>query len=85
MPQIDPDHDYTPRETAPILHKTETTLAADRANGKGPKYRKAGRVILYPGSELLKYLEDCLVTPTPASERRRQSALAAEAKQASAA
>lgn len=82
--QIDPDKDYSPSEAAPILGKTEATLASDRANGKGPRYRKDGRIIRYPGSLLIEYLEQCIVTPESASVRRQRKALEAEAKQATA-
>lgn len=37
-------------------HKvTKTTLATWRARGKGPKYIKVGRAVLYPQKEVERY------------------------------
>jgi len=34
---------------------TKTTLATWRARGKGPKYIKVGRAVLYPQKEVQRY------------------------------
>jgi hypothetical protein len=85
MPRIDPDRDYSPAETSAIVNETEGTLATKRSQGRGIPYRKYGRTITYPGAEIIKYLDDCLVTPTSAKERRRQKALETESKSQAAA
>ncbi|MFE3795590.1 helix-turn-helix domain-containing protein [Nocardia tengchongensis] len=48
---------WTPAQLAEYLHTTRATLANDRARGAGPRFVKHGRKVLYPESEIRKYLE----------------------------
>ena len=48
---------YTTPETANILGKKPSTLEIDRVKGAGPCFVRLGRRILYPESEIKKYLD----------------------------
>ena len=50
----------------------ETTLAYWRHNGLGPKYVKAGRIVLYPKEEIITYLRDHLYQSTSEYEETLQ-------------
>jgi hypothetical protein len=69
------DDGVEPNKTAAILHVKPATLATWRSQGKGPRYRKAGRYIDYPAGFLKQYLHAGVRTPEPASVRRQRSAL----------
>ena len=45
----------TPEETAQRLRTTVGTLANWRVQGKGPKFIKVGRKVLYPVTKVLAY------------------------------
>ena len=53
---------------------TRDALAQLRSRGVGPRYHKVGRRILYRGSDLNRYLDECVIEPT---SRRRRNRLAA--------
>jgi len=42
----------TPPEAAKLLHLSMSTLAKMRLTGRGPKYRKHGRNVVYAGHDL---------------------------------
>ena len=45
----------TPKETADRLRTVKGTLANWRVQGKGPKFVKIGRKVLYPTAEVMAY------------------------------
>lgn len=47
----------TPREVAQLRRTTINQLNQERYLGRGPRFIKDGRRILYPRNELLDYLE----------------------------
>ena len=55
---VDPNALYSDEEAAPILRKNPRTQAKDRCLGRGPTYVKAGKTILYKGSDLLDFLNE---------------------------
>jgi hypothetical protein len=46
----------TPAELAELLRTTTNSLSQDRYLGKGPRFVRAGRRILYPRDAVLAYL-----------------------------
>lgn len=63
-------------ETAAILHVTPETLATWRSQGRGPRYRKSGRLVEYTPRFIKEYQRSCERTPKSAAVRRQQRALA---------
>lgn len=53
---IDPTRNYSTPEAAPLLGVKPCTLEAKRCRGDGPRYFKAGRLVKYPGSYLIDYI-----------------------------
>ena len=75
----------SPAETAVILNVKESTLAAWRSLGRGPRFRKNGRHIEYPDEAIREHQEAHTFTPELAEVRRQRKAMATEAKQQTAA
>lgn len=50
-------------EAAAILGVSEATLAPWRSRGRGPKYHKLGRRVVYFESDLAEYLDARAVDP----------------------
>jgi hypothetical protein len=70
---LDPDDvGVSPAETAKILNVEKTTLAAWRSQGRGPRYRKSGRVVEYTPKFIREFQQSCVREPEPAAVRRRQ-------------
>jgi hypothetical protein len=46
-----------PSEVAPVLGTTEAGLAQQRYRGRGPKFVKVGRKVLYRWSDVRAYLD----------------------------
>jgi hypothetical protein len=61
---IDPNHNYTTKEAAEEVRCKPCALESQRCNGTGPRFVKAGRRVLYPGSFLIEYLESRTVSNT---------------------
>lgn len=58
------DNYHTPPEAARRIRRSVRTLARMRAEGRGPKYHKEGKLILYPASALSEWLAQyCIVPP----------------------
>ncbi|MBF6060568.1 helix-turn-helix domain-containing protein [Nocardia terpenica] len=55
---------WTPEELAEYFHTTVGQLANERTAGRGPRFVKRGRKILYRGSDIQRYLEDNTVSST---------------------
>lgn len=56
------------KRAAKILDVTVSALEAWRLQGRGPVYRKIGRLVRYVESDLLAYLDSCCRQSTSASE-----------------
>lgn len=66
----------TTKEVAELLSVRFNTLEIWRVQGKGPKFKKIGRKVLYDQQDVFEYLESQTRTSTsqkPASFRRRAS------------
>ena len=62
---IDPNRNYTTKEAAEeVLRCKPCTLESQRCNGSGPRFVKAGRKVLYPGSFLIEYMQSRTVNST---------------------
>lgn len=62
---IDPNRNYTTKEAAKdVLRCKPCTLESQRCSGSGPRFVKAGRRVLYPGSFLIEYMESRTVENT---------------------
>ena len=48
---------YTTKETAARLRVSESFLAKKRVSGGGPRFIKAGRIVLYPEAAIREYLQ----------------------------
>ena len=62
---IDPNRNYTTKEAAEeVLRCKPCTLESQRCSGSGPRFVKAGRRVLYPGSFLIEYMQSRTVNNT---------------------
>jgi hypothetical protein len=70
--QFDPDDaGVSNEETAAILGVTPETLATWRSQGRGPRYRKSGRLVQYTP----KFIREYQRMPESATARRQRRAL----------
>lgn len=64
---VDPEELVDDKEAAKILRQQPQTLAAWRCDGKGPRYLKIGRSILYQRSAISAFLGANVVVPSAKS------------------
>lgn len=65
-----PDH-YTPKQAAAALYlKSAGTLANWRVEGKGPKWIKHGRRVLYPIAAVEDYIRGNFLEPERSADRK---------------
>ena len=63
---------YTEREAARYLGVSSGTMRFWRAEGKGPRYFRAGKLIRYRGVDLDLWIESRLSAPIATTERTGQ-------------
>ena len=63
MQRFDPDRYYLTTDPEMLLLGSPATLAQHRYEGKGPRYVRLGRRVLYRGCHLNQYLDQHLVEP----------------------
>ena len=63
-------------QTAAALKVKPATLATWRSQGRGPKYRKAGRRVEYTPRFIKEFLNANVCVPTSAKSRRQQGVVA---------
>ena len=64
MPVFEDDRWYVTSDSELLLLGSPNALAQRRTRGEGPRYHRIGRRILYRGSDLNRFLEECAVEPT---------------------
>ncbi len=65
-----PDALLLPREVAELRHTTENALAQERWRGRGPRYVRDGRRVLYRAADLADYIAANTITPGSAAPQR---------------
>lgn len=74
---FDPDEIGIPdTEAAKVLNVKVATLASWRAQGKGPRFFKVGRSILYTPKTIREFRESCARVPETAAARRQRRVMA---------
>lgn len=66
-----PDALFTSRQVAEYRHKTENTLAVERCLGRGPRFIRDGKRVLYRAADLAEYLAANTVEPAKAGAPAR--------------
>ena len=61
---IEEDRYLTPGEASLLSRRSIRTLARMRAEGRGPRYHRDGKKILYPLAGLHEWLLDRMVVPS---------------------
>jgi hypothetical protein len=69
-PVIEPALLYAPPEAAAFLRLSPRSLERWRVNGRGPKFVRMGRRVVYEGSALLAFIAKMKRAPRPAQPRR---------------
>ena len=64
LQRFDPDRYYLTTDSELLLLGSPATLAQHRHEGKGPRYVRLGRRVLYRGCDLNEFLDQCVVEPT---------------------
>lgn len=64
---------FTTKETADLLGLKSNSLEIWRLQGKGPKFRKIGRLVRYAESDILEYLDSQTRTSTSQNINKRKS------------
>ena len=64
MTKFDSINLLTTKQTADLLGLKFNSLEIWRLQGKGPKYRKIGRLVRYAESDILEYLDAQIQTST---------------------
>ena len=63
MQRFDPDRYYLATDPEMLMLGSPVTLAQHRYQGRGPRYVKLGRRVLYRGCDLNDYLDEHVVEP----------------------
>jgi predicted DNA-binding transcriptional regulator AlpA len=73
MTKFDSINLLTTKQTADLLGLKFNSLEIWRLQGKGPKYRKIGRLVRYAESDILEYLDSQTRTSTSQNINKRKS------------
>ena len=76
MHRFDPDRYYLTTDPELDLIGSPDALAKKRSRGEGPRYHKVGKRVLYRGSDLNAYLDECAIDPTSAPHRNPGASVA---------
>lgn len=63
LQRFDPDRYYLTTDAELLLLGSPPTLAQHRHEGKGPRFVRLGRRVLYRGRDLNEFLDQCVVEP----------------------
>ena len=75
MYRFDPDRYYHTTDPALALIGTRDALSKQRQRGLGPRYHLIGKRVLYLGSDLNAFLDECAIEPADGAVGRTRDGL----------